>query len=104
MWEAGEEGFSGWYEEPERRDEGYREKSQPKMCIRWERDLYSWNNQPLPPLNRRLLNPLLRLLERGNSMHLPASYFHSISIHFPALSFTEYKIYVPTKIASFSCT
>lgn len=44
MWEAGEEGFSGWYEEPERRDEGYREKSQPKMCIRWERDLYSWNN------------------------------------------------------------
>ncbi|KAJ6973969.1 hypothetical protein NC653_030116 [Populus alba x Populus x berolinensis] len=48
MWEAGEEGFSGWYEEPERRDEGYREKSQPKMCIRWERDLYSWNNVNLP--------------------------------------------------------
>lgn len=32
MWEAGEEGFSGWYEEPERRDEGYRENLNPKCA------------------------------------------------------------------------
>ncbi|KAJ6877428.1 hypothetical protein NC651_030234 [Populus alba x Populus x berolinensis] len=64
MWEAGEEGFSGWYEEPERRDEGYREKSQPKMCIRWERDLYSWNNVNLPQRVFFIIGTMLCPLEK----------------------------------------